>query len=93
MTGLVDVAARDDLPDGARQNLQVHPERAVIHILEIEIEFLFPGQAVSPTDLRQPGDAGPNEVAAGLSRRVAILTSMSLRSRHVSAEHEASCLI
>src|SRR4051794_4378609 len=55
-----------------RQNFNIEPESMVIHIPDIEIKFLLPGNGVSTVDLRPAGDARPDLMPARLRGIVAI---------------------
>src|ERR1039458_4530197 len=52
-----DAFALEHLNHGQRQNLQIEPKAAMVHIPNVELEFLFPRNGVAPVDLRPARDA------------------------------------
>lgn len=70
LSWLADALACENLPDSHPDDLKVQPDRAVIHIPDIQGELLFPGDGIAPVDLRPAGDTGAQCVASRLLRRV-----------------------
>ena len=46
------------MPNGARQDPRIEPQRAVLDVPEVELDPLAPGQRGAAVDLRPPGDPG-----------------------------------
>ena len=59
------------VPQRQRQNAQVQPEAAVLHLPDIQAEFLFPAECMAAIDLRPAGEPRPRLVASHLFWRVA----------------------
>jgi sugar O-acyltransferase (sialic acid O-acetyltransferase NeuD family) len=84
------VLAGHDLPDRLEEDLQVQEQAPVVDVLDVEGEFLLPGQGIAPADLGQTGDPGLHLVAAGLLGRVAVEVAHEQRAgpheRHVALQ-------
>src|SRR5262249_62426030 len=63
--------AAADVSDRHVQDAQVEPERAVVHVPDVERELLVPGQCVAAVHLAPARDPGPDMVASHLLLRVA----------------------
>src|SRR5690625_551067 len=61
---------REHLDQGAGKDLEVEPERAVLHVPEVEGELLLPFQRIAAVDLRPAGDPRPHVMAAPLALTV-----------------------
>src|SRR5262249_60234033 len=68
---MCDALTPDDLSDRHLQDAQVEPERAVVHVPDVERELLVPGQCVAAVHLAPARDPGPDMVASHLLLRVA----------------------
>src|ERR1039458_958284 len=68
---LADAVRPQHLEQGQQENLDVEPKAPVVHIPDVKIEFLFPGDRVPAVDLRPAGNAWLNLVTPTLVRAVA----------------------
>ena len=50
LAGFVDPLAFENLPDGARQDLHVQPQRPVIDVPHVQVKFILPRERVAPVD-------------------------------------------
>jgi len=81
LTILVDTFAANDLTQRHPDHLQIEAARHIVHIPDIQFEFLFPRNGVAAVDLRPPGDAGTYRMTAGLFGRVPIQVAHKQRPR------------
>src|SRR5258706_226614 len=72
MPWLADAFAREDFPERQQQNFDIQPERAVVHVPHIQLEFILPGERIPSVNLRPAGDARENVMTAGLLGRIAL---------------------
>ena len=62
--GISDPATGQHDADRPDQDPDVQPEVVRVDIPHVEGELLLPGDGVPAADLREPGDSGPDVVAA-----------------------------
>ncbi len=86
-----DAFAFENLRQRHKEDLDIQPESTVIHIPDVELEFLFPRERVAAVHLRPAGDAGAHFVAACLFRRVTLEVLHQQRARthqaHIAFKH------
>src|SRR5207245_10215610 len=71
-TGRALVRAAEERERRLREDLQVERKRAVLDVVDVELDAVRPGQCRSALDLRPAGDPRPDVEPPTLPRRVAL---------------------
>ena len=72
MTFGADASAFQNLDNRKEEDLDIEPDAPVVYLPDVELELLFPTEAVAAADLRPAGDAGLDFVPPGLLGGVAV---------------------
>ena len=87
---LTDAFAFDHFPESHKHDLDVQPERPVVHVPDVIAEFVLPGDGVASVDLRPTRQAGISIVAAHLFGRISFKVFHQQRARtnqaHLTAQ-------